>query len=67
MITRRKFIGLSGAYAGSILLSGCSAHNLPLKIGEFDDYGFKGFPASGLTTSISQEYAYDVKVEGKIP
>jgi len=67
MITRRKFIGLSGAYAGSILLCGCSAHNLPLKVGEFDDYGFKGFPASGLTTSISQEYAYDVKVEGKIP
>ena len=67
MITRRKFMTLSGAYAGSILLSGCSAHNLPLKIDKFDEYDFKRFPALGLTTSISKEYDYDVKVEGKIP
>jgi all-trans-8'-apo-beta-carotenal 15,15'-oxygenase len=67
MITRRKFIMLSGASAGSILLSGCSAHNLPLKIDEFDDYDFKRFPALGLTTSISQEYNFEAKVEGKIP
>lgn len=67
MITRRKFITLSGAYVGSLLLSGCSAHNLPLKIDELNEYDFKRFPALGLTTSISKEYDYDVKVDGKIP
>ena len=67
MITRRQFILLSAASTGSMLLGGCSAHNLPLKAFEFDYREIQRFPALGLTTSIWKEYDYETKVEGNVP
>lgn len=67
MITRREFIILSGASAGSMLLVGCSAHNLPFKVDEFEHHDFQRLPALRLVSSISKECSYEANVEGKIP
>jgi all-trans-8'-apo-beta-carotenal 15,15'-oxygenase len=49
------------------MMSGCAAHNLPLKMNDFNDQDYRRLPISGLTTSLTEEYGYYAEIDGKIP
>jgi all-trans-8'-apo-beta-carotenal 15,15'-oxygenase len=49
------------------MMSGCAAHNLPIKMNDFNDQDYGRLPISGLTTSLNEEYDYYAEIEGKIP
>ena len=66
-MTRREFLLLTGGYAGSMMMSGCAAHNLPIQMNDFNGQGLGRLPVSGLATSLNEEYDYYAKIEGKIP
>jgi all-trans-8'-apo-beta-carotenal 15,15'-oxygenase len=67
MMTRREFILLTGSCAGSVMMSGCAAHNPPFKMNGLNDHDYGRLPVSGLTTSLTEEYDYYAKIEGEIP
>ncbi len=67
MLTRREFFALTGASVGSVMMSGCSAHNLPLHTGYFQEHDYQQFPALGLATSVTDEYSYETNITGTIP
>lgn len=58
---------LAGGCAGSTMMSGCAAQNLPLKMDNYKNQDYRRSPISDLTTSLTEEYDYLAEIEGEIP
>ena len=72
MMTRKEFLwsmaGTAGALGTSISLSGCKAQSLPLSTNSpTSQVPQKGLAPWGFATSLTEEYAYETKIEGRIP
>ncbi|BCS52949.1 carotenoid oxygenase family protein [Geobacter sp. SVR] len=66
MLSRRRFLMLSGQASLSLAVLGC-ATSPPLRKEAFADFGDPARPYLGLATSLRNEYSYEARIEGQIP
>ena len=64
---RRDFLALAGTSAASLALSGCSAQNLPLRVGPPAASGGPATPLLELFASPLGECRYQARLEGSLP